>query len=199
MRGALTLSLSFQAIGLGSALPSSFLGENDDALLPVQIPPSNFPNASVGHGSLETRNGPMPRFQASGKWLDVSCENDDTNNLEVPFDQQWKTADGSSMFTPCFEFLLHFSDIFLSQPAAWDQAMKAFKADKNPAHLSFDAWLSNAFYSAQVPRCGILDASTKCSMRDCDPMLRPAGALMMDSLVGLNVVSSSCDSQQQQR
>lgn len=71
--------------------------------------------------------------------------------------------------------------------------MKAFKNASNPKDLAFDAWLSNSFYSAQVPRCGVLDASTKCAMRDCDATLRPAGALMFDSLVGLNVVSISYD------
>lgn len=63
--------------------------------------------------------------------------------------------------------------LFRSLPsAAWDQALKGFKESSNPNSLPIDAWLSNAFYSAVIPRCAILDGSTQCDMQDCKSYLQ---------------------------
>lgn len=197
MHLALTLSLVLRLVGFGNALPRSTIGGKDDTLGFAHTS-SAISDLPALHGSLAKKDNPItgikPRFPASGKWLDVSCQDAQTNNLELSFEKQWETADGSS------KSYLSDSSVFSQSsthpslsilPAAWDQAMKAFEDDPNPTHLAFDAWLSNSFYSAQVPRCGVLDASTKCTMGDCDATWRPAGAMIRNSLVGLNIVSLS--------
>ncbi|KAJ5087088.1 hypothetical protein NUU61_008395, partial [Penicillium alfredii] len=105
-------------------------------------------------------------FPASGPWLEASC---DVVKGPKTWDEMWKAASGSE---------------------AWDQAMKAFKKDledPNGLHWPFDRWLWSASGGLENPRCVDPD-STHCTRFECgdnQDSLKPAGALMMLALSGL--------------
>lgn len=125
MHLALVLSLVLHFISFGNALPRAPIRGNDDALTFVPTSASTPSHPYARRGSLPKRDnsttGVNPRFPASGKWLNVSCQDDQTNNLELSFEKQWKAADGPSEFDLCNSCVLlpsstHLFSFFPYQP-----------------------------------------------------------------------------------
>lgn len=207
------LVLALAGLALSTALPkSSSDGVTPGRVIPTgsanigsTIHPSQVPKprstthkiaASSASGHPPNRTGVRKAnsdtkvgFPASGPWLKASC---DVVKGPKTWDEMWKAAYGSGMrfIEETYQQKKLVANKLLIHIEAWDQSMKAFKKDledPNGLHWPFDRWLWSASGGLDNPRCVDPD-SAHCTRFDCgdnQDSLKPAGALMMLALSGL--------------